>query len=54
MYKIGDTVLVKGRVKEIRITEGETLYKIAVYENNMPHIGYYEVIVREGEVLEVK
>ncbi len=51
MHKIGETVTIEGKIKEIIISEKETTYKLRIYESavDAPSLIYNEVIVREED-----
>ena len=50
--KIGDSVSINGKVKEIIISAKETLYKIIINEKDAPNSMYNEVIVRPQDIVE--
>ncbi len=50
--KVGDDVMLHGKIKEIIINEKETLYRIIISEINPPNSFCNEVLVRGKDIVE--
>ena len=50
--KVGQDVMLHGKVKEIIINEKETLYRIIINEINPPNQFSNEVLVRPKDIVE--
>jgi len=50
--KAGQNVMLRGKVKEIIIGEKETLYRIRIYDKNIPNFMANEVLVRPKDIIE--
>lgn len=49
--KVGDDVMLHGKVKEIIIGEKETLYRIIINEKDPPNSFTNEVLVRPRDII---
>ena len=50
--KVGDDVMLHGKVKEIIISAKQTLYRIIINEKDPPNSFSNEVIVRSRDIVE--
>lgn len=49
--KIGDSVKISGKVTEIVINEKGTLYRVKIYEEEIPNSWCNDVLVREKDIV---